>query len=187
MCIRDRVTSEMDVQLTPISQVGEASTTENAETEKVTSISLHENKTDEMLTRLYNMMCSNFKDMNFKFDVQKSEIKEIQSSFNNKFDEQNDKMKINFNEMKNEIKRQNCHFDKRIDEMHTHFDKLTEQTVTLVDEIFDIPKSKVDENYKNKSGGSNDNTFTENSVSLSANKVSNNNINLKLCQLISYI
>ena len=35
--------------------------------------------------------------------------------------------------------------------MHTHFDKLTEQTVTLVDKIFDIPKSKVDENYKNKS------------------------------------
>ena len=47
------VMSEMDVQLTPISQVGEASTTENVETEKVTSISLHENKTDEMLTRLY--------------------------------------------------------------------------------------------------------------------------------------
>ena len=41
----------------------------------------------------YNMMCSNFKDMNFKFDVQKSEIKEIQSSF-----------KINFNELKDEIK-----------------------------------------------------------------------------------
>ena len=63
--------------------------------------------------------------------------------------------------------------------MHTHFDKMKEQTVTLVDEKFDIPKSKVDENYKNKSGvensgGSNDDTFTENSVSLSANKVSNN-------------
>ena len=58
--------------------------------------------------------------------------------------------------------------------MHKHFDKMTEQTVTLVYEIFDIPKSKVDENYKNNSGGSNDNTFTENSVSLSANKVSNN-------------
>ena len=107
------LTSEMDVQLNPISQVGEASATENVETEQVTSISLHENKTDEMLTRLYNMMCSNFNDLNFKFDIQKSEIKEIQSSF-----------KSNFNEMKNEMKKCHNNLIKKCDKLITKLDNL---------------------------------------------------------------
>ena len=57
-------TSEMGVQLTPISQIGESSATELVEvnTVQLTPISTRdENKksdTDEMLTRLYSMMLS---------------------------------------------------------------------------------------------------------------------------------
>ena len=104
--------SEMEVQLNPVSQVGEASATENVETEQVTSIPL-ENKTDEMLARLYNMMCSNFNDLNFKFDVQKSEIKEIQSSF-----------KSGFNELKDEIKTGKDQLIKQCDKLITKLDNL---------------------------------------------------------------
>ena len=80
-------------------------------------------------------MCS----MNNEFDEQQSDSNVKYGNLNAKFDEK-------FNDLKDEIKRQNFKFDKRIDEMHVRFDKTKEKIVALVNEKFDRPKNKVDEN-----------------------------------------
>ena len=61
-----------------------------------------------------------------KLDEQNSEIKEIQSSFNNKFDKQSDKFDsfdIKFNELKNEIKIGHDNLVKKVDKVITKLDE----------------------------------------------------------------
>ena len=63
------------------------------------------------------MMCSNFNDMNFKFDVQKSEITEIK----NEIKTQNIQIKSDFNEkfdkIQREIKNSNHNLIKQCDKV----------------------------------------------------------------------
>ena len=73
------MTSEMDVQLTPISQVGEASTTAFVQSETVTISSIssgQENKTDDtaaMMQLLLNKLDEKFNKLDKKLDEQKSD------------------------------------------------------------------------------------------------------------------
>ena len=168
----ETVTSEMDVELTPISQVGEASTTENVGTETVTSISLHENKTDEMLTRLCNMMCSNFNYMNFKFEVQNKKLDEQKSdsnikytNLNNKFDEQRNEIRNSFdikcNELKNEIKIRNDNLIRQCDKV---IKKLDESLIQIENQkVSSSEHSKKNEVLINKVNNSDNvnNEFTD--------------------------
>ena len=92
----ENLTSEMDVPLTQISQIGESSTTAFVQSETVTATSIssrHENKTDETTTALMQLLLTKFDNFDIKRDEQKRDS-------NLKFDKQNE----NFNNFKTEIK-----------------------------------------------------------------------------------
>ena len=132
MCIRDRstsdnivietstseinLTSEMDVQLNPISQTDEANTPVSAEITKIdTSIPAMPVSKLDGTAEMMKILLNKFDSFDKKLDEQNSEIKEIQSRFNDKFDS----LDIKFNELKNEIKLGHNHLIKKCDKLIT--------------------------------------------------------------------
>ena len=155
MCIRDSSFTDNQTESQINSDVSETESKimENVEHQS-TPVQSKKSDTDEMLKRLYSMIETKFCEVNSRFDVsdinmneQKSEIKEIKSNFNDKFDEQNNKFNARFDEQNNEIKN---NFSEKLNEIR-------DEIIESIGHVFDKQINRI---------GDTINTFTKNKVCL---------------------
>ena len=126
----ETVMCEMDVELTPISQISETRVTE-LNTVPSTSISTSLESKSDSTASLMQLLLNKFDEQSVKFDNLDKKLDEQKSDSNIKFTKLNDKFDsfdITFNELRNEIKNGNDNHIKQCDKV---IKKLDENLIQL--------------------------------------------------------